>query len=218
MMTISSLRWQIILCTILALWHIRASGVSYAADEAQPPPKSETPSPPSTEQTPTPQQPTVSPYGLVCELDVFYQWQERPAPKPALAAGHRGPNPPPATEPPAELRKFETFYSRIGEQGMVEAEVRKLLHAKSAAAQAEALRRCEADHQDETGCITRKIKSITSVYGSLDFKTRNSMLSAAEKDCQETIGDCLGTREGEVLCFQNIAPEAPAPPAKPGGK
>ena len=144
----------------------------------------------------------------VCEAEIYYIWKPAPPPpKPGV----------PDTEPPAENTK--DFFAMAGDQGLVEEEVKNRLNTKIPQMQQQAMSQCVELHQDQTACISSKMKIGFAQISRLDFAARRAMADAISNDCERQLGRCLSTAVSEPKCHLNRPPDMPvAAPAAEAGK
>ncbi|MFN8389821.1 MAG: hypothetical protein U0136_05990 [Bdellovibrionota bacterium] len=135
---------------------------------------------------------------VLCEVDVFYTW--KPAPRKDDQEA----------EPPAPVKDF---YITAGEEGLVEEEVTNRLTAKIPQFSQQALQLCASVHQDQTLCVTSKLKANNAHYEKLDFVARRALVEAINLDCQEQAGECIGAEVSDVKCRVNRPPDLQPQPS-----
>lgn len=136
-----------------------------------------------------------------CEADIFYSWKKTP-PKPV--PGQKD------AAPPAEAEPAEVFYTRAGEQGAVEEEVKARVEKKLETMKAEALSACREAHEDQARCITTGLKTISKEYNRADYAARGALLKSVTDDCENTNGACVSARTGDVACYLHHPPDEAA--------
>jgi hypothetical protein len=139
---------------------------------------------------------------ITCQSDVLYTWRrviknEQNDQKNQAA-------PPPPQEEPAPS---EVFYVTLGENGLIENDVRTRLTSRLAAIKAQALTYCKNMHEDRSGCIISRLKSQPKDYAVMDFSARKTLLAAIEGDCANDTGICLSSESKEIRCFVNKPPD-----------
>jgi hypothetical protein len=143
---------------------------------------------------------------IICEADIFFSWKLSPPKEKENAAN----NTQAAPENDDDSEAVKEFFSSAGEEGLVEEEVRNRLSAKLPQMQQEAMKFCVSAHQDQTGCISSKIRLNADQYSRLDFVARKAMIDAINNDCEQSLGKCLSTETGEMKCRINRPPDVPA--------
>ena len=166
--------------------------------------------------------PTEAPAELefVCESDIFYSWERKPEPSPAPLPGAAKATAP--KTPEEEIKPVETFFSRISEHDSNEDAAKEKLTRRMSAAQAEAIRACQAEHHNRSRCVGQRLTAASDEYAFADYSTRKALLDAITEDCANAAGRCIGTRSGEISCYKSevkkattaegAAVEAGAPP------
>jgi len=139
---------------------------------------------------------------LVCEADVFYTWKRLPPPPSAKEA--QGQSTQRNTPPPAagQTKPIEVFYRRVTKEGENEQLIRTLLSTRLSEERGAALSECREQHENSSGCVARKLRSISDQYRTLGFAARKTLLESITSDCQNRQGDCLSTRASELRCFR----------------
>lgn len=149
----------------------------------------------------------------VCEADIFYSWKRLPPKSPSEDSSSTS-----APEASANQEAMEVFFTRTGEQGAVEEEVKAKLETKLETIKAEAISTCRDDHEDQAHCVTAGIKRIAREYNLADYTSRGALLKSVTDTCEQSVGNCVSARAGEVKCYIHHPPdEAPAGEAEAGG-
>lgn len=127
----------------------------------------------------------------ICEADIFYYWKVKPPLKKENAAAA------------VKISETKVLFQTIGEQGANETDIKNKLNAKMTLAQKQALEDCQSQHQDQGLCLTKKIKSQQDLLSKLDFATKNTIIAAANSDCQNEQGFCGEVEASEIRCYIN---------------
>lgn len=150
---------------------------------------------------------------FICEADVFFSWKRTPPPRTTTDA--QGKTVPVAVDPEL-LKPIEEFFTKVGESGKIENDVRNRLATRLGGVELQARRSCEELHQDRVSCVSRNLRTTKSDYQLLDFAARKALLSSIERECEDNTGVCLSTRTGAITCFLNTPPDAAAAGAAGG--
>lgn len=142
----------------------------------------------------------------ICESDIYYYWKLKPLPTPTNSAKK-----PAEATPTPEMPDNKVLYQTVGEHGETETDVKNKLAAKITASLRDANEDCRNAHQDQTSCLTKKIKSQNELLGKIDFATKNKIISAMTDDCKNELGSCGKIESSEIRCYLNkaIAPKSP---------
>lgn len=135
-----------------------------------------------------------APYDRICHVDVSYIWK-------AKAGTSTGSTPVMAKE----------YFASVSEQGFVPEEIQERLKTKLTSVRAQALRTCNEDHQDEAGCIAKKLTGLSSEFPRFDFGRRKMILDSVREDCGGNEGQCVATEVSEMKCWMNVPPETVVP-------
>ena len=151
----------------------------------------------------------------LCEVEIYYTWTPTPKPGPTGATIVGKPkksiDAEPKEEPLADTRR--EFAGIVGENGVVEAEVKNRVVTRIPQAQLDAVDKCKLEHEDRTGCVTAKLRRGFENYNRLDYAGRQALLEALSHDCDSKLGSCGPSEVSEVVCSVNRSPDA-APPEK----
>ena len=142
---------------------------------------------------------------VICESDIFFSW----APEHSLQATE---NSDAAAPDDSSAEPIKDFYITIGEDGLVEEEVKNRLETKIPQIKQEALDFCTNQHQDQTNCVTVKLKASAEKYSRLDYIGRRTMIEAINTDCEHHIGRCLSSAATDVKCRNDRLPDLPVQP------
>ncbi len=156
---------------------------------------------------------------LVCETDISFVWKPiPPPPKPGAIRGSNGPQV--DKDEPVEQEPVEDFFTTAGEDGVVEEEVRNRLAGKIPQLQRQAIESCKILHENQTLCVSAKLRANFEQFNRLDFLSRKAMVEAISGDCEKKGGKCISAEYSPVKChinrFPDVLPqkaEAPAPAA-----
>ncbi len=140
---------------------------------------------------------------FVCEAQVTYNWRKR---TPVLPKGSKEPAPTP-------YDPIKVFFATVGERGTIEADVKERVTGILEKTKEEAQIDCKSVHENQTGCVSRKMRENSDGYSRMDFSARRSFLDAVKSDCEEAFGNCLNSEASAVLCRvrkpSDIAPKPP---------
>lgn len=160
--------------------------------EAADPKKPEGKGAAAAEATPPP------PYDRICQIDVHYIY------RPKLPPGETG-----SPSDSDELTKV--FFTTISEQGMITEDIQKRLNTKLVSVRAEAMTACRSEHQEQDGCVVRKLAALSGEYPNLDYTRRKMLFDSIRIDCGNSLGSCLATESSEMKCWMNVPPEISVP-------
>ncbi len=139
-----------------------------------------------------------------CEASVFYSWKRAPRTQKSSEPSRPPTGTPP---PPAEDEKpIEMFYTRIGESGSPEVDVKNRLASRLSATEGEAIKSCQNEHEGEATCVADQLKRMGEDYRNLDFPARHALLSSLTEDCRLQAGVCLSARSSQIACAQIQTP------------
>ncbi len=172
---------------------------------------------PAEGEAPAAEHPALEPGAdFICEADVFYNWKPQDfTPKKILPADPKPKEEEAVVPPPESIREF---FTTVGEQGVVEEEVTNRLNVKIPLLQRQAAEHCKQTHQDQTLCVSAKLRAGFEQYNKLDYISRRAMVEAMTADCLAKMGKCLDTEVSEIECHINRSPEVPIEKAGEAGK
>jgi len=175
-------------------------------------------------EAPAPDAPLEPGADYICEVDIFYNWKPAP-PKPKkmdkpLAGGKSTasqPTPTPQEETSDKPDNIREFFTTAGEQGLVKDEIINRLNSKIPFYERQASEACKNSHQDQTLCVSSRLRASFEQYNKLDYATRKAMTDGIRSDCEDKLGKCFNTEASEVRCQINRSPEVlPKPPEATG--
>ncbi len=139
-------------------------------------------------------------YGAICQAEVHYYWQLLSSQEHAAAEGDN--------KAEGIHSAVLAYYTTLNEQAKVEEDAKARLTSRLTSAQAEAFSTCKDEHENELGCVERRLGKFARGYGELDYKSRKIVMSSVMKDCIASRGVCLSAEVSPVKCWVDTPPEA----------
>ena len=141
------------------------------------------------------------PNEITCSADVVFTWKRTPPQQ--LQINEQGKQTT-VTPDPSVLSPIEEHYTRVSETGYVEEELKNRVAMKVPPAAILARRACEELHQEESSCISRKLRTNQSDLQLLDYGSRTALRKSIERDCAANKGICLEIKSTPVVCLETI--------------